>query len=117
MSRIATSLRSANRRHFLRASGVSLALPLLESLPGRALSPSATIAALPGNLVGEDRPLRMVCIGNLLGFYPQAFFPTEAGSKYVLPKSVEVLEPHRNDFTINSVLSWFNGKWNIESRN
>jgi Protein of unknown function (DUF1552) len=95
---------SSSRRYFLRAAGVSLALPMLESLGGRLFAPSSAIASQPGNRAGDARPMRMVCIGNLLGFYPQAFFPTKTGSLYDLPESIESLKPHQKDFTIFSGL-------------
>src|SRR5262245_36612064 len=58
-----------NRRYFLRATGVSLALPLLESLSPRALGASKAVAASQkGAPVGATRPTRMVAIGNMLGF-------------------------------------------------
>ncbi len=93
-----------NRRVFLRAAGVSLALPLLESLGGRVFAQNSAIASLPGKVAGADRPQRMVCIGNLLGFVPQSFFPTKTGTDYVLPSSVEALKPHQKDFTLFSGL-------------
>jgi hypothetical protein len=60
------------RREFLRTTGVSIALPFFSSLvlPG---------AAKAGR-VGQSIPkARMVCIGNMLGFYPEAFWPGTAG--------------------------------------
>jgi hypothetical protein len=45
-----------------------------------------------------------VCIGNLLGFYPPAFFPEKSGSDYELPTDLESLAPHRKDFTLYSGL-------------
>lgn len=48
--------------------------------------------------------MRMVCIGNLLGFYPPAFFPTKTGAEYELPDSVQALKPHQKDFTLYSGL-------------
>ena len=83
-----------NRRFFLRSTGVSMALPLLESLTGRVSAKAAAASS----------PMRMVCIGNLLGFYPPAFFPTKAGEDYELPESVEALKPHQKDFTLYSGL-------------
>ncbi len=83
-----------NRRFFLRSTGISMALPFLESLTGRVSAKAA--AASP--------PMRMVCIGNLLGFYPPAFFPTKAGADYELPDSVQALKPHQKDFTLYSGL-------------
>lgn len=83
-----------NRRFFLRSTGISMALPFLESLTGR-VSAKATAAS---------SPMRMVCIGNLLGFYPPAFFPTKTGADYDLPDSVQALKPHQKDFTLYSGL-------------
>jgi hypothetical protein len=83
-----------SRRFFLRSTGISMALPFLESLTGRVSAKAA--AASP--------PMRMVCIGNLLGFYPPAFFPTKTGADYELPDSVQALKPHQKDFTIFSGL-------------
>jgi hypothetical protein len=95
---------TANRRLFLRATGVSLALPLLESLGGRVFAQGSAVGSMAGNAAGETRPMRMVCIGNLLGFYPEAFFPKQAGASYSLPESVASLKPHQKDFTIFSGL-------------
>ena len=95
---------SFSRRFFLRAAGVTFALPLLESLGGRVFAQNSAIGSLPGKVAGAERPRRMVCIGNLLGFYPQAFFPTTTGADYELPVSVEALKPHQKDFTLFSGL-------------
>ncbi len=98
------SAHSINRRFFLRAAGVSLALPLLESLGARVFAQNSAVGTLPGKVAGAARPRRMVCIGNLLGFYPQAFFPAKAGADYDLPESIEALKPHQKDFTLFSGL-------------
>jgi Protein of unknown function (DUF1552) len=95
---------SASRRHFLRASGVILALPAMESLGGRIFAQDSAVGTLPGKPAGDERPMRMVCIGNLLGFYPEAFFPKKSGSDYRLPESIESLTPHQKEFTIFSGL-------------
>jgi hypothetical protein len=84
----------SNRRHFLRSTGISMALPFLESLTGRAFAKAVT----------STPPMRMVCVGNLLGFYPPAFFPNEAGAGYELPESIQALKPHQKDFTLYSGL-------------
>ncbi len=104
MSSSTLSPSSLTRRFFLRAAGVSLALPLLESLGGRAFAQNSAVATLPGKAAGAVRPQRMVCIGNLLGFVPQSFFPTKTGADYELPSSVEALKPHQKDFTLFSGL-------------
>jgi Protein of unknown function (DUF1552) len=84
-----------NRRHFLRAAGVSLALPWLESLaPARAAN---------GSTAGPPR--RMVCICTPLGLHPPDFFPEKAGKDYPLSPYLKVLEDYRNDFTVVSGLS------------
>lgn len=94
----------SSRRFFLRAAGVGLALPLFESLGDRVFAQDSAVGALPGGAVGAVRPMRMVCVGNLLGFYPPAFFPTKVGAEYDLPTDLESLAPHRRDFTIFSGL-------------
>jgi hypothetical protein len=78
-----------NRRHFLKSAGVTLALPLLESLGHRAFA--ATKVA---------RPTRMVCIGNMLGYYQPAFWPTKTGRDYDLPQLLKPLAEHQKDFTL-----------------
>lgn len=97
-------LATSNRRFFLRATGISMALPLFESLGGRVFGQNAAVDSLAGKVVNAERPLRMVCIGNLLGFYPPAFFPTKAGAAYELPESIEALKAHQSDFTLYSGL-------------
>ncbi len=82
-----------SRRQFLRAAGVTIALPLLESLPrADAQAPRSR------------PPKRLVCIGNEFGMYPGAFWPKETGSQYTLPPLLEPLAPHRRDFTLFSHL-------------
>ncbi len=84
---------SADRRQFLRATGITIALPLLESLPrADAQAPRSR------------PPKRLVCIGNEFGMYPGAFWPKETGSHYTLPPLLEPLAPHRPDFTLFSHL-------------
>ena len=62
--------RTLNRRTFLRASGVALALPLLESM-----HPALARAAVKS-------PKRMVNICSTLGFYSASWFPKTAGAKH-----------------------------------
>ncbi|MGH7172535.1 MAG: DUF1552 domain-containing protein [Gemmataceae bacterium] len=83
-----------NRRRFLRAAGVSLALPWLD-----ALAPSRALAA------GAAPPRRMVCICTPLGLHPPYFFPDKAGKDYTLSPYLEVLKDLRDDFTVISGLS------------
>ena len=74
-----------NRRFFLRAAGVTLALPLFESLSPRVLGAGLGVGSKAGAAIGARRPTRMVCIGNMLGFYQPAFFPKKTGRNYDLP--------------------------------
>ncbi len=80
-----------SRRHFLRAAGVSLALPWLDAF-GRAAG-----AARP--------PRRLVCICTPLGLHPPFFFPPKAGKDYPLSPYLEVIKDFRDDWTVLSGLS------------
>ena len=80
-----------DRRTFLRAAGVSLALPLLDA---HAIGAPAA-----------KTPRRMVCINTPLGLHPTAFFPEKAGTEYALSPYLEVLKDFRDDFTVISGLS------------
>jgi hypothetical protein len=76
------------RRHFLRAAGVSLALPLLEA---------HAAAAKP--------PRRMVCICTPLGLHPEFFFPEKDGKDYGSTPYLDLLKDLRGDFTVVSGLA------------
>lgn len=85
--------RPLDRRTFLRASGVALALPVLESMgPGLARA-----AATP--------PRRMVNICNTLGLYKEAWFPKAVGAGYETTEYLSLLEKHRQNFTLFSGFS------------
>lgn len=75
------------RRDFLKAAGVSITLPALESF------------AAPAN---NAAPMRMVCISSALGMNPQAFFPTSFDDGYELSPTLRPLSDLRNDFTVFS---------------
>lgn len=77
------------RRHFLRASGISLSLPLLEAF----------------GKVAETPPKRALFICNTLGFYPPAFYPKGSGTDYEPSEYLALLENHRDDFSVFSGLS------------
>src|SRR5204863_1489644 len=72
------------RRTFLRAAGVALALPWLES---RAVA-------------GAAAPRRMVCICTPLSLHPPSFFPEKPGKDYALTPYLDVLQDIRDDFTV-----------------
>jgi hypothetical protein len=85
---------TVHRRQFLRAAGVSLALPCLDAFsPGRARAEAA-----------QPRR-RMVCICTPLGLHPPYFFPEKDGKDYELTPYLEVLREFQGDFTVVSGLS------------
>ncbi len=88
-------MRRPNRRAFLKATGVTIALPVCESLP-----------RVYGNLSGADTqpPTRMVCIGNQFGMYANSFWPKSFGTDYELTPLLKPLEKHRHDFSLFSHL-------------
>lgn len=81
----------ASRRQFLRAAGVSLALPMFESVA----------AALPA----AKTPRRMVCVCTPLGLHAAHFFPQKAGKDYELSPYLDILKEFRTDMTPISGLS------------
>ena len=78
------------RRSFLKAAGVCVALPALESLA--AAEPPAEGAQ------------RLVCVGGYLGFHQESIFPKQAGRDYEISPLLEPIAKHRDDFTIFSGL-------------
>jgi hypothetical protein len=90
--------RAMPRRQFLQGAGVLLGLPLLE-----AMTPSFLNAA--ESKTASQPPRRMLGICNNLGLLPENFFPTGEGKAYKPSPYLEILQPHRNDFTV------FSGVW------
>ena len=84
-----------NRRTFLRASGVAVALPLLD-----AMSPAVATAAKKAH-----EPKRMVLVGRPLGMYAPYFFPESAGRDYEPSRYLKLLQPYREHFTVFSGMS------------
>jgi hypothetical protein len=83
-----------DRRTFLCASGVALALPALDAF-SRAGAAERTSAP----------PRRMVCICTPLGLHAPNLFPEKAGKDYALTPYLDVLKDLREDFTLISGLS------------
>ncbi len=86
------------RRTFLKAAGISIALPAMESLPKLRAS-KLRAAKLP-----QETPRRMVCIGNEFGMYSGAFWPSSYGREYELTTLLEPLKNHQQDLTLFSHL-------------
>src|SRR4051812_14632089 len=82
--------RALNRRHFLRASGVSVALPFLAGL------------SRPGRAAEAQVKRRFVAVNLSLGFLPANFIPTKTGGDYELTKYLELLQDFRSQFTVIS---------------
>ena len=84
----------SSRRHFLKATGVTLALPMLESI-----RPLVADTA-------EDRPAgpakRLICTGAYLGYHREAIYPKQTGRDFEMSPTLEPLAKHRDDFTIFS---------------
>ena len=91
---IATRL-PLSRRHFLRAAGVTLALPFLESMMPRLGAVVTTPAA----------PRRFVGLMTNQGILPQFFFPEKAGRDYETTPYLDILKEHRTDMTVFSGVS------------
>jgi hypothetical protein len=82
-----------SRRAALKASGIAIALPLLESM-----KPA----------IGHEHmapPKRMVLICNALGLHSPSLFPKTSGTDYANTEYLELLKEHRSDFTLFSGLS------------
>ena len=82
-----------DRRHLLRAAGVSLALPWLDALAPAKAGP----AARP--------PRRAVFVCTPLGLHAPNLFPEQPGKDYTTTPYLEVLKDLRDEFTVISGLS------------
>ena len=84
---------SVDRRPFLRASGVAMALPVLESMhPALARAAAAS-------------PKRMVNICSTLGLDSDSWFPKTTGAGWEATQYLSLIEQHRDNFTLFSGLS------------
>ena len=81
-----------SRRTLLKASGVSLALPMLESM-----NPVFGAAS-------SEPPKRMVLVCTALGLHPPLLWPKTTGADYESTPYLDLLKAHRQDFTLFSGL-------------
>lgn len=81
------------RRTFLKASGVALALPWLESM------------RLTAAETAESVPRRMIAIQTNMGILPQYFFPEGSGRDYTPSPYLERLAGFRDQLTVFSGVS------------
>lgn len=93
--------RAMSRRRFLKGAGIALSLPFLESM-----IPPFARAAMPADpLTPGATPRRMLGICNNLGLLPELFFPKGSGRDYQASPYLQLLQEHRNDFSIFSGVS------------
>lgn len=85
-----------DRRTFLRASGVAIALPFLDAMiPASAAEAKKALT----------QPPRMVLVGQPLGMYGPYFFPDKPGKNYEPSRYLKLLQAHRQHFTVFSGMS------------
>ena len=80
------------RRTFLKAAGVTMALPLLETMA----------------LAAARAPARMVNICATLGLYADSWFPNGAGANYASSEYLGLIDEHRDRYTLFSGLAHAN---------
>jgi hypothetical protein len=85
-----------NRRQFLRAVGVSLALPSLGSLP--------KLSAATGIASQAAKAKRLVCVGANLGLHAPSLYPTETGSDFSVTPLLKDLIRHKDRLSLFSGL-------------
>lgn len=85
--------KAISRRTALKAAGVSLALPFLESMAASGKAP--------------ENPYRMLTVLCEMGYTTEFFFPSEkqAGKNYKLSEYLQTLKDFKNDFTVFSGMS------------
>jgi len=85
-----------NRRQWIRGFGVTMALPMLaRDLEAQQMADGDS---------DSDRPMRMVCVANPLGFVGEEFFPDAEGKLKKLPRLLEPLQDLRENFSVFSNL-------------
>ncbi|NDE98813.1 MAG: DUF1552 domain-containing protein, partial [Verrucomicrobia bacterium] len=87
------------RRTFIRAAGISLALPWLDVFADGSNQKAEGRKQKPGV------PRRIICICAPLGLHPDNFFPAQAGKDYELSPYLEILTEFRDEFTVISGLA------------
>src|SRR6185295_8181307 len=88
--------RAISRRRFLKATGIAMALPFLDSM----VAPFSRVSRAAAALAPNAAPRRMFAVCNNLGLLKEGFFPKDAGRDYALSPYLKLLEEHRKDFTV-----------------
>lgn len=92
------------RRTFLKALGVSVALPWLE-----VMSANAKGITTAGSMAVSEIPRRAMFTYWGLGVEPTGFTPPDTGKNYTLTSSLAPLAPFKDDCTLMTGLSSFTG--------
>src|ERR1700733_8224512 len=85
------------RRSFLKAAGISLALPQRD-----AMSVHADSLTNAGSMGAGETPRRAVFAFYGLGINGRDFTPADTGLNYTVSPILKPLEPLKNDFTVIS---------------
>ncbi len=83
---------SLSRRAVLRSAGVALALPWLDSMQ-------------PAFSAETPQPKRLLGILNYFSFHTPYLFPEQSGYDYALSPYLQLLQEHKQDFTVISGLN------------
>ena len=90
--------KAMDRRSFLKASGVGVALPFLDAMKPNARAAEKIVAEMAS-------PRRMVVLMNSLSLLPQHYFPKETGYDYDSTPYLDILGAHRSRMTVMSGVS------------
>src|SRR5438034_1995989 len=93
--------RAISRRQLLRAAGVAMALPFLDSM--KAPFAQNAFAVPPTSPAAAPRRLFAIC--NNLGLLHEPFFPKDSGKNYTPSPYLKLLADYRGDFTVLSGVS------------
>ena len=86
------AMKAVNRRTFLKASGIAMALPMLESMS-------------LGSAAAASAPPRLVNICATLGLYSDSWFPKTGGADWTPSEYLSIINHHRDRFTVFSGLA------------
>src|SRR4051812_4679380 len=93
-----------HRRTFLRGLGAAVALPMLD-----AMVPWLGSVVSAATSTSQKFPKRMAFVYVPNGVTVPDWIPKETGTGFALPKILQPLETHRQDFSVLSGLSQRNG--------
>lgn len=81
----------------MKAAGLTLALPMLESF-----SPVSRAADEQPGQSDATPAKRLICVGSNLGLYRKALYPESAGTDYEVTELLQPLQKHRDAFSLFS---------------